>query len=137
MKFCVRFCQACGEKLHHGTDCTIPETPAAELEHWEALPLGPAEPTPDLAGFFVYVGPYRARHVLRRDFFARIQLWWEANTTHTDEDYIHYPRFGKIHKIPWMFLEEFRSLVDIRKGDDHTAVDPGAIIGPESEEDSE
>jgi hypothetical protein len=77
-----------------------------------------------------WVGPFKAVHWVRADF------WTRANhalaSTHGgklyDDDYCKPTlRGGKILRIPRTMLEEFRQRVDTEHGRDHTDVDPGAI----------
>lgn len=97
-------------------------------EPHDVLDPHPWKDTPDLAGFVVYRGPYGARHVIRADFWDRVAVFMKAYGTLTDNDYVKYPRFGKFFRIPVSLLEEFRLLVDDKRGVDHTRADADAVF---------
>jgi hypothetical protein len=117
--------------MHHDAEIprdVIPATPTPIKEPHEALDVSAWHDAPDLAGYYVYRGPYGARHVLRADFWDRVAIHMKAHGTLTDNDYVKYARHGKFFRIPGLLLEEFRLLVDEKWGSDHTKADADAVF---------
>lgn len=79
-----------------------------------------------------WLGPNGACHHLAPDFFDRCRAWIMEHHRRflTDDDYVKYPRGGKVLRIPLALLPEFLRSVDCSRGLPHVYIEQGQGPAP-------